>query len=305
MVAKNRKYLRVIIECVMYTAQQNIAQRGHKECRSNLASMSDNNRGNFLELLHLRCKDNPWLAEMLERMLGNHKQWTSPGIQNELLQIMSDVVRERILKDVRASRNEQVSLCLSYVVGLKEKRHSLGFFRTKSTTGEVLYELLCNVMKELNLDMSKIVAECFDGASNMKGENKALATRMKVTSPMPMYIHCYGYLINLALQYTLENVPVVPNILGIIQSLYNFLEASPKRHAIFEGFGKDEGKSEPLSTLKSQSVTRWSCRWVAVKAVYGQLDRIVGCLLEFSAAKDSKTYSDARALLKSVLDCVF
>ena len=47
MVAKNRKYLCVIIECVMYTAQQNIPQRGHKECRSNLASMSDNNRGNF------------------------------------------------------------------------------------------------------------------------------------------------------------------------------------------------------------------------------------------------------------------
>ena len=100
MVAKNRKYLRVIIECVMYTAQQNIPQRGHKECRSNLASMSDNNPGNFLELLHSRCKDNPWLAES---MLGDHKQWTSSGIQNELLQIMSDVVRKRILKDVRAS----------------------------------------------------------------------------------------------------------------------------------------------------------------------------------------------------------
>ena len=115
-------------------------------------------------------------------------------------------------------------------------------------------------MKELNLDMSKIVTECFDGASNMKGENKGLATRMKVTSPISIYIHCYGHLINLALQDTLENVPVVRNTLGIIQSLYNVLEASLKRHAIFEGFGKDEGKSEPLlSTLKSQSVTRWSC----------------------------------------------
>ena len=51
-------------------------------------------------------------------------------------------------------------------------------------------------MKELNLDMSKIVAECFDGASNMKGENKGLATRMKVTSPMSIYIHFYGHRIN-------------------------------------------------------------------------------------------------------------
>ena len=39
-----------------------------------------------------------------------------------------------------------------------------------------------------------------------------------------------------------------------------------------------------------------------MKAVYGQLDRIIGCLLEFSAAKDSKTYSDARALLKAAIE---
>ena len=87
-------------------------------------------------------------------MSGDHKQWTSPGIQNELLQIMSDVVRERISKEVRASeefglvmdetsdisRNEQVSLCLSYVVGGERKETFIGVFGT----GEPLYELLCN-----------------------------------------------------------------------------------------------------------------------------------------------------------------
>ena len=30
-VKENRMYLQVIIECLMYTAQQNIPQRGHKE----------------------------------------------------------------------------------------------------------------------------------------------------------------------------------------------------------------------------------------------------------------------------------
>ena len=153
-------------------------------------------------------------------------------------------------------------------------------------------------MKDLNLDMSKIVAECFDGASNMKGENKGVATRMKETSLMStICIHCYGHLINLALKDTLQEVPVLRNTLGIIQSLYNFLEASTKRHAVFEDF--DDGKDSLLLSLKSQSVTRWSCRWEAVKAVYEQLDRIIGCLLQLSTDKDSKTYTDARSLLKS------
>ena len=50
----NRKYLQVIIECLIFTAMQNIAVRGHEESRKDIWEVSDINRGNFLELLHLR-----------------------------------------------------------------------------------------------------------------------------------------------------------------------------------------------------------------------------------------------------------
>ena len=53
----------------------------------------------------------------------------------------------------------------------------MGFFKANSTSGEALYKLLCNAMKEFNLDMANIVAEYFDGASNMNGEYKGVATR--------------------------------------------------------------------------------------------------------------------------------
>ena len=97
-VKRNREFLRVIIECLFYTAQQNIAQRGHEEDRSNLGQRSDVNRGNFLELLHLRSKDIPWLEEKLNTQLQDHAQWTSPTIQNELLQIFADLIIELICK---------------------------------------------------------------------------------------------------------------------------------------------------------------------------------------------------------------
>ena len=81
------------------------------------------------------------------------------------------------------------------------------------------------------------------------------------------------------------------NALGTIQALYNFLEASPKRHALFSD---TEVQGEDLKlTLKSWSATRWSCRWEAVKAVYGKMERIV----TLSSDKDPKTYSESRALL--------
>ena len=123
---------------------------------------------------------------MLGSKLGTHTQWTSSTFQHELREILSKFVHERILEDVQKgeefavimdetsdiSRSEQVSICLSYV-GNGEKREAfVGFFRVMSTTGEA-YELLCNVVRGMNLDMSKIVAACFDGAFNMKGEHNS------------------------------------------------------------------------------------------------------------------------------------
>ena len=46
-VRRNREYIKVIIETLIFTAQQNIAQRGHVENRTNIGDVSDVNRGNF------------------------------------------------------------------------------------------------------------------------------------------------------------------------------------------------------------------------------------------------------------------
>jgi len=103
----------------------------------------------------------------------------------------------------------------------------------------------------------------------------------------------------------IENIEPLRNALGTIQSLYNFLEASPKRHAIFRD---TDVESDHLKlSLKSQSIMRWSwsCRHEAVKAVVEQLERIIKSLLKLSTDKDSKTYSDARGLLAVIADFDF
>jgi len=46
-------YLKVIIETLLFTAQQNIAQRSSAENRADIKMISDENRGNFIELPHL------------------------------------------------------------------------------------------------------------------------------------------------------------------------------------------------------------------------------------------------------------
>ncbi len=58
-------------------------------------------------------------------------------------------------------------------------------------------------------------------------------------------------------------------------------------------------------TLKSLSVTRWSCRWEAVKAVTEQIERIVKALILLANDKDPKTYTDSRSLLNAICDFEF
>ena len=102
---------------------------------------------------------------------------------------------------------------------------------------------------------------------------------------------------------SMTQIEPLRNALGTIQALYNFLEASPKRHALFSD---TEVQGDDLKlTLKSLSVTRWSCRWEAVRAVYGQMERIVKALLTLSSDKDPKTYSESRALLTAICDLEF
>lgn len=316
-VQQNRQYLQVIIECLMFTAQQNIAQRGHEEERDKLGKISDSNRGNFLELLSLRCKDLPWLEKKLDMQLQNHAQWTSPSIQNELLTIMAEHVLKLIVADVKKSgkfaiivdetsdiaRTEQVALCLSYLADGKKQEAFIGFYDTKSTEGEVLYQLVKKALNDLELDIKNIVGQCYDGAANMCGIYKGLATQIKTSAPNAIYVHCYGHLLNLAIQDTMTNTKPLRNALGTIQSLYVFLEASPKRHAVFNDI-EIEGKPI-VQSLKSQSVTRWACHWVAVKAVHDELERIVKALCILADSRDAKTYTDSRSLLRAICDFEF
>lgn len=316
-VHSNRHYLQVIIECLMFNVQQNVAIRGHVEDRKQIWEVSDINRGNFLEMLRFRCKDLPWLKMKLQTHHKQHIQWTSPKIQNELIEIVSSLVLQRITRDVKSSgnysvivdetsdisRSEQVSLCLRYVVEGETRETFSGFYATESTEGEILYELVKKSITNLNLLLSDIVGKCFDGAANMNGCNKGVASRMKECSPLALYVHCYAHRLNLALQDTMTSIEPIRHALGIIQSLYNFIEASPKRHSIFQNIQVEEEHSDV--TLKSMSVTRWSCRWQAVKAVFEQLPRIIRALLSLSSDHDARTYTDSNNLLNAICDFKF
>ncbi len=90
-VLKNRHYLKTI--AVLLCSKQEIAIRGHRE------SSNSNNKGNFREILDVVAKHDPLVQQRLLHGPRN-AVYTSPNIQNTILNIMANIVRSDICESV-------------------------------------------------------------------------------------------------------------------------------------------------------------------------------------------------------------
>ena len=105
-------------------------------------------------------------------------------------------------QQISATIKEQVAVCLRYVTKGATVEGVLGFIEVESTTGKNLFYLVLDKHQKLGLDISKLVGQCYDGAANMSGCEKGLASRVQEVSSLAIYVHCYAHLLNLALQDT-------------------------------------------------------------------------------------------------------
>lgn len=89
-------YIKTVAEVLRFTAMQNVAQRGHVE------SDGSQNKGNFVEMMELILKHG---ALVEKKMNGaRNAKYISNTIQNEVLECLSDMVREEIIKEVKESK---------------------------------------------------------------------------------------------------------------------------------------------------------------------------------------------------------
>ena len=94
------------------------------------------------------------------------------------------------------------------------------------TDGESLYQLVQDILSKFQLSIGQVVAQCYDGAANMRGSYKGVATRIKRDNPKAIYIHCNGHILNLVLVDAAKMVIAARNTFGTVDELHNFIEAS-------------------------------------------------------------------------------
>ena len=81
----NHHYIKTLAEILHLCAKQEIAMRGHRE------SAESKNQGNFMEILKLVADHDAVIKEKI-RDNPHNATYTSPDIQNQLLEVMGGLV---------------------------------------------------------------------------------------------------------------------------------------------------------------------------------------------------------------------
>ena len=144
----------------------------------------------------------------------------------------------------------------------------LGLYEVSSIDASTLTTVAKDVFARMNLPISKLRGQCYDGASTMKGVRSGVASQILAEEPRAVYTHCYGHSLNLAVNDVFKNIKVIKDALDVTHEVTKLIKYSPKREAIFREIQNSGGSDydgahmslEKHSGIRPLCPTRWTVR---------------------------------------------
>lgn len=128
----------------------------------------------------------------------------------------------------------------------------------ESINADTLVTVIRDILCRLNLTMSKIRGQCYDGAATMSGCRSGVATRLCQEEPRAVYTHCYGHALNLACGDTIKHCKLIQDSLDTTHEITKLIKKSPRRDTIFERLKAEMAPDTP--GMRVLCPTRWTVR---------------------------------------------
>ena len=325
-VEANRNVMQRIVDTISFLGKQGLAFRGHREHVDDDSS----NAGNFIEALKYLSQYDPVIYLHLEKVkeyqegkpgkpqgkVGRGKKLTflSMTTQNKIIDIIGNEIAAEIslrIKDCRAwaliadttpdiTKHEQLSVCVRIV----EKNgnvaeHLLFCTRASSTTSKALYKAISSGLKEKGVSFENLVAQTYDGASNMSGQYKGLQALIKQNiGEHVIFIHCYAHTLNLVLSSAATASIHVCKLFDDLEKLYTMFSRSQPIHEMFEKRQKEKGLK--ILSLKRINTVRWNAREFCLRTFVDRYSAVNDVLEEISTNTSIK--SETRSIAEGLLD---
>ncbi|XP_058902751.1 zinc finger MYM-type protein 1 isoform X2 [Kogia breviceps] len=227
----NKKYLKLIIENILFLGKQCLLLRGNDQ------SVSSVNKGNFLELLEIRAKDK---GEEIFRLTNSQVDfYNSTQIQNDIIEIIKTEMLQDIVNEINVSSafsiicdettdsatKGQFSICVRYPQKTSKailiKERFLGFIDVEEMTGTSLHRSIKTYLHQIGVDLDKIRGQAYNSTSNWRGKFNKIAAEFKKEEPRALYLHCYAHFLDLAVIRFCKEVKELRSALNTLSSLFN------------------------------------------------------------------------------------
>ncbi|GBL87917.1 Zinc finger MYM-type protein 1 [Araneus ventricosus] len=284
LIKENRHYLVTLCEILLTISQQKIGVResGSLFRASAIDIESESidygpHSGNFLSLLALVGNHDEVIARRIRHGPGNAK-YTHHSVQNVLLDIMADEVKNKIFEEMQAaeyfailadetkdlSKKEQLSIAVRYLYDGNIHEEFLCIEELETLDAEGLSSKITNVMKD-RVNFQNCIGQAYDGASVVSGKHAGVNAIIKDrVTPLANYIHCFNHRLNLVLVDIATSIQCVRDCLSLLQNLYVFVSCS-NIHTKWIKMQTDRGLI--VMELKQMSNTRWACQVSMLRTV--------------------------------------
>lgn len=290
----NKHILGVIVDTVSLCGMQGLPLRGHRD--DNTAD-PNTNRGVFLAILEHTAKSDPRLYQHLT--LGKKSQrYTSKTVQNEVINIIADHLRQRILEPLKLVRyfsvmadevtdhhanQEILSLCVRFVdlsdgTGSPHVKEAfLDFIHLERATAQGVADAILGLMTKHGLDVQDLRGQSFDGASALAGEKNGTQAIIRRANPLALYTHCRSHVLSLSIGKACA-VEAIHQMIDVINEIYLFFNLSPKRQRFLELTLEIFAPDSRVTKLKGLCKTRWTERHDCLETMRALYEYIVTCL---------------------------
>lgn len=275
----NRYYCRSILEIVQFMAINELARRG----KYNL-TIFEECRGFFQNLFEFSMKTDNKLND-ISKSIPQDANYTSPAIQNELIEAMVDEVRQTIVDEINSAdvpfftiledgtkeKNdcENISIAVRYVKNGIAKESLLCIETGKKLDAETFTEFVINTLTEYGLNTKNILSQCYDGAFVISGIRDGVQARLqsKLERIIP-YVHCPSHRLTHLLCKAVSAINSNRLYFDILSHLCNFFR-KPTIAQLYEG--------QPIARRMAQ---KWSGHLKATVTVACNFAEIIKTLKE-------------------------
>lgn len=233
--------------------------------------------------------------------------YTSPRIQNELIEMCGDTVCNLILKDVKKafayyvladetadiSGKEQLSIGVRFFDEEKMvvREEFLGFTDLEAMDAITIANAIDSFLEKNGLDPRKCEGQRYDGCSAMAGNDGGVQKILREKYKKALYFHCASHRLNLVVN-DLNAVPQIRNALSTLKDIIRFFRESPLRR-------------KTIPHIPSFCETRWSEKYRCVSIFMNNFVEIVQALDKLAQEANVATRKAAFQLHCSATTPVF